>query len=173
MVPISVFAESTPVSVRFADGKQVPIQVPFTDANRLHMAVTTVTKVTLAWEDNVALDLHVVGPGGTFGGKGDTTPGALGATAGVIDLASDGTNEGWHLENYRALPTDPKGSYLVFVSAGRRQPAPDDCARWAGKSVSLKLIVLQKGMIQQTPYAISFPGCGQGTSHRIQSIGIK
>ncbi|MCB1883249.1 MAG: hypothetical protein KDG89_04505 [Geminicoccaceae bacterium] len=141
---------ATPVEVEVEGGPQTEASLIFADPER-------VTRVVLAWQDAVDLDLVVHEPGAVGGGRD-----AAGDAKGRIERRDGGKDSGTKLESY-ALPAGglPSGTRLrvavVNRTAGRR-PAPPHCG--AGSGVAFRLFTLLGGTLDERRFALPPPPCG-------------
>jgi hypothetical protein len=159
----------TPITLSYQDGSTE--DVPFAPGS--FESLSSVYRVTLRWNLQIDLDLHVVEPRGILNGKGDATaghaPGQFGVK-GEVDLIDDGSGAGPFQESYvftdrRARPADIFTVYVENVSRGRT-PAEPHCGSGKFAEVALSFIIVDRGSITRKPVTLAAAACGRPLDDR-------
>lgn len=127
--------------------------------------VANALRITLQWDAPVDLNLHVVEPGGSVGGRGDAvaggTPGGNG-TMGRIDLEDDGKGVSPFLESYLITnPAKARELFSVHVENVTRGwvPAGDHCRGGQYAQVPITLVVWDHGQTSARNIRLPIASC--------------
>jgi hypothetical protein len=148
--------ETTPLTVSFADGPDIPVELRTLDLDRI-------TMVAVSWKGSVNLDLHAFEYAAKLSDENHVWAGAPGSPwqaeerkkrdgrgHGFLSFASDGMAEGDQLEVYTFVhaPNQASGAVtlaLDYESRARRPQDPDTCGTGLYADLEYKVSVWHPG----------------------------
>jgi hypothetical protein len=131
--------------------------------------------IVLRWDDDVALDLHVVEPGGTLLGRGDSAALGDNGTTGGRFIDASHPPSGWR-EQIFVLPDRRRASgiYSIYVDfRARGDPAqPPWCGQGAEAAPKFEVIQLDRGVSRLQRVGMAAVPCGMslGREQRYRRI---
>jgi uncharacterized protein YfaP (DUF2135 family) len=167
---IAVLEPSATIEVEYADGPPQQFDVAMPDLNDSILIV-------LRWDDEPALDLHVVEAGGTLLGNGDVNIHSGRGAGGSRVIDAGGTSGGWHEQIYQvpAQSGDLAGFrkiYVDFRSRGDQATSPY-CGQGEAAAPAFDLVVANPGAIRSYHLNIAAMPCGKTLATNQRYVRIR